>query len=171
MDRKTEAFRPHGSAATEDHWLVALRRYLGFMALGNLVWEFAQLPLYAIWAEGTPSAMIRAAIHCSGGDVLVATATLVLALLLAGPGWPIAARPYRNVAALAVIFGFGYLVFSEWLNTAVRGAWAYSNLMPVIPVLGTGLSPALQWIMIPIAAFWWARRAVEAAIQPNERYA
>src|SRR3546814_3558185 len=30
-------------------WLSVLRRYLAVIAVGNLAWEFAQLPLYTIW--------------------------------------------------------------------------------------------------------------------------
>lgn len=51
----------------------------------------------------------------------------------------------------------GYTVFSEWLNTSVRASWAYSDLMPVIPVVDLGLSPLAQWIVIPLAGFSWAR--------------
>jgi hypothetical protein len=47
-------------------------------------------------------------------------------------------------------------MFSEWLNIEVRGAWAYRDTMPVIPVIGMGLSPFLQWIIVPILAFKWA---------------
>jgi hypothetical protein len=54
-------------------------------------------------------------------------------------------------------------VFSEWLNTEVRGSWAYSELMPVMPVVATGFSPVAQWIVIPIGAFWWARRPAQKA--------
>lgn len=35
-------------------WLTVLRRYLGAMALGSLVWEFAQMPFYTLWESGTP---------------------------------------------------------------------------------------------------------------------
>jgi hypothetical protein len=80
---------------------------------------------------------------------------------VARPTWP--KEGYREVAALTVAFGVPYTVFSEWLNTEVRGGWAYSDLMPVVPVLDAGLSPLAQWIVIPIAAFWWARRPAQKA--------
>jgi hypothetical protein len=37
----------------------------------------------------------------------------------------------------------------------VRASWAYSDWMPVIPIAGLsiGLSPLLQWIVVPAAAF------------------
>jgi hypothetical protein len=64
------------------------------------------------------------------------------------------------VGTATLIFGICYTVFSEWLNVVVRAAWAYSGLMPVIPLLGmdVGLSPLLQWIVLPLAAFWFAYR-------------
>ena len=46
-------------------------------------------------------------------------------------------------------------MFSEWLNVVVRASWAYSEWMPVIALAGQkfGLSPLLQWIVVPAAAF------------------
>jgi len=153
-----------GHVAATDSWLRTLRRFLIFIAGANLVWEIAQLPLYTIWYHGTPGEIAFAVAHCTGGDILIASASLLLALLLvARPTWP--NEGYQEVAALTVAFAALYTVFSEWLNTEIRGSWAYSELMPVIPVLDTGLSPLAQWIVIPIAAFWWARRPARA---PNQ---
>jgi hypothetical protein len=138
-------------------WLVTMRRLLVFIAAGNLAWESAQLPLYTIWSQGTPGEIAFAVAHCTGGDILIAGASLLLALLIAArPTWP--EETYGRVAALTVAFAVPYTVFSEWLNTEVRGSWDYSALMPVVPVLDAGLSPLAQWIVIPTAAFWWARR-------------
>src|SRR5206468_3567449 len=53
-------------------WLSALRRYFLASAAGNLVWEFAQLPLYTIWYQGSVREIAFAAVHCTGGDVLIA---------------------------------------------------------------------------------------------------
>jgi hypothetical protein len=148
---------PHGAG-----WLATLRRFLVVIAGGNLAWELTQLPLYTIWYEGTPGEIAFAVAHCTGGDILIASASLLFALLLvAHPTWP--EETYRRVAALTVAFALPYTVFSEWLNTEIRGSWAYSELMPVVPVLDAGLSPLAQWIVIPIAAFWWARRPPEKA--------
>jgi hypothetical protein len=59
-----------------------------------------------------------------------------------------------------VAFSVAYTIFSEWLNIVVRETWAYSDLMPVIPIIDAGLSPVAQWVLIPGVGFWWARRAV-----------
>ncbi len=33
-------------------WLKALRVYVPFVAVANLLWETAHLPLYIVWQEG-----------------------------------------------------------------------------------------------------------------------
>jgi hypothetical protein len=156
---------PAGTQRPDGAWLVVLRRFLIFVALASLVWELGHLPLYTIWSEGRPSEILFAVVHCTGGDVLISGASLLLALLLGGnPAWPCDA--YRRVAAFTVAFGIVYTALSEWLNTEIRGSWAYSELMPVVPLINTGLSPLAQWIVIPIAAFWWARRPHPASRLP-----
>jgi hypothetical protein len=52
------------------------------------------------------------------------------------------------------------LSLHEWLNIVVRASWAYSDRMPVVPVIGTGLSPLLQWVVVPTVAAEAARRIV-----------
>jgi hypothetical protein len=142
-------------------WLAVLRRYLPFTVAANLVWEVAHLPLYTLWTKASTGKIAFAVVHCTAGDALIATVALVLApFLLADGGWP--ERSFSRVAAAAVVFGAGYTVFSEWLNIQVRGSWAYSDLMPVVPVIGTGLSPLLQWLLLPPVCLVVARYRVAA---------
>ena len=141
------------------NWLGAQRAYLLTIAVGDFVWETAQLPLYTLWQTGTPGEKLFAVVHCTLGDLLIALAALTLGLVLAGHrDWPL--RRFAAVAALMLAFGLGYTVFSEWLNIVVRRSWAYSSLMPVVSLfgLGIGLSPLLQWIVVPTLALYAARR-------------
>ena len=141
------------------NWISALRVYLVTIALGNLAWETAHLPLYTIWTTGTTREKAFAVVHCTGGDLLIALSSLAIALVVAGERtWP--ARSFWSVAALSLLLGLAYTAFSEWLNIVVRRAWEYSNLMPVVSVLRleVGLSPLVQWIAVPAIAFWLARR-------------
>jgi hypothetical protein len=125
------------------------------MAMGNLIWEFAHMSLYTLWETGSPSEIAFAAVHCTGGDILIAMGTLLAALFLFGSNqWPMAG--YRRVVLTTILLGLGYTIFSEWLNVEVREAWAYRNIMPVIPVIGIGVSPIAQWIFLPFIAFWCA---------------
>ncbi len=128
-----------------------MRRYLAVMVVGNLVWETAQLPLYTLWRTGSTQDIAFAVVHCTGGDVLIAAVALLGSLLLLGaPDWP--RSRFLSVAAPAVALGLGYTIYSEHLNTT-SNAWTYSDLMPILPGLGTGLAPLAQWVVVPMLAF------------------
>ena len=71
-------------------------------------------------------------------------------------------RFVRRVAALTVAFAVPYTVFSEWLHTEVRGSWAFSELLPVVPVLVAGLSRGWRKIFIGRSiALQFLRRRLE----------
>lgn len=138
-------------------WFPMLRGYLVWTALANLAWEFVQLPLYTIWAERSLTYNAFAVVHCTAGDVLIALAALLFALVVAGTDdWP--TRRFGPVLVVATVAGVGYTIYSEWLNTGVRVAWSYSQWMPVVPGLGTGLAPLAQWLVLPPLGLWLCRR-------------
>ncbi len=127
-------------------------RYLALATALNAVWELAQLPLYAIWAESPLRDSLLAAVHCTAGDLLISAATLALAIVVGGRNWP--RENFSRVLAAAVGLGIAYTVFSEWLNVDLRGSWAYTPAMPRLPWIGTGLAPLAQWLVVPAAALW-----------------
>ena len=106
-----------------------------------------QLPLYTLWRTGTPGEIAFALIHCTGGDILITAVTLAAAAALARLFcW----RPFGwRMVSTAIALGAAYTMFSEWLNVEIRRTWAYAATMPVIPWLGTGLAPLLQWLVVP----------------------
>ncbi len=135
-------------------WLLGLRVYLGVILVGSLIWEVLHLPLYTIWTAGALREQAFAAGHCTLGDLLIAASTLTLALLLVGDRrWP--RERFWPTAILTIGFDLVYTVFSEWLNVVARAAWTYSDWMPIVSIAGleVGLSPLLQWIVVPGAAF------------------
>lgn len=138
-------------------WLWTLRRYVLFIMVSNLAWETLHLPLYTIWTEGTPHQLAFSVVHCTGGDILIALGCLVAALVLVGSSaWP--RDGFIRVLWLSVTLGLAYTAYSEWLNVEVRRSWTYSSAMPTIPPFGTGLSPVLQWFLLPTLGLVWARR-------------
>ncbi len=144
-------------------WLRVLRRYLLAAGVGNLVWEFAQMPLYTLGQSGTRREIVLAALHCAAGDLGIAAGALALGIgFAATPAWP--EVRFIPVLLAATAFGAGYTVYSEHLNVVVRQAWAYAPAMPVLPGLGTGLAPLLQWLLVPPLALLWARGHRAASI-------
>ena len=123
---------------------------IGLAALGHFFWEAAQLPLYTLWRTGTPREIAFALIHCTGGDILITTLTLAAAAALARIFcW----RPFGwRIVFTAIALGAGYTIFSEWLNVQIRRSWSYTAAMPVVPFIGTGLTPLLQWLIVTTLA-------------------
>jgi hypothetical protein len=132
-------------------------RYVPLLGVLNLLWEIAQLPLYTLWEEGAPSFIAYAVIHCTLGDVAIGTLALLVALI-ATRARTVDTWRWRHVALFLVIPAVGYTALSEWINTITRGSWTYSALMPVVNLGGStiGLSPFLQWLVIPPVALWLA---------------
>ncbi|KAF0171217.1 MAG: hypothetical protein FD162_3145 [Rhodobacteraceae bacterium] len=133
-------------------------RFLIAIAALNLVWEAGQMPLYTLWQTGTPWEITYAILHCTIGDILIAAVSLATALKVFGATvWP--DKRYGLVAGAAMVIAVGYTLFSEWWNVEIRQAWAYRDIMPRLPGIGTGLSPVMQWLFVPALAFWlvWPR--------------
>lgn len=92
--------------------------------------------------------------HMSERGFIPMTGSRLALALAARADWPrFGSKP---VWLLLLLLAAGCTVDSEWLNVNVRGSWAYAPLMPTVPLLGTGLSPVLQWIGIPTAALGFA---------------
>jgi hypothetical protein len=144
-------------------WRFLALRYAPPLAVLSFLWEVSHLPLYTIAYEANFRAQAYAVLHCTAGDVLIGLTSLFLAALLFGRSWP--ARGHGRVLVTAVVFGTGYTVFSEWLHTRITLAWQYTEAMPQLPLLGTGLTPFLQWLVIPPVAYALAL-ALERRRQP-----
>ncbi len=141
---------------TAGTWLGFIRRYLVMSAFAHLVWEFAHMPLYTLWRDDSALKIFFFGLHCTAGDIAIACAALLTALLLVGrPAWPKDA--YGRVAALTIALGFAYTIYSEWLNVYVRKSWSYADNMPLVPPLEIGLTPLLQWLFVPSAVLLYCR--------------
>ena len=126
----------------------------GWGLLLNGAWEFLQSPLYTDSSRGFVY-VLWTRLHCTAGDVLILLAAFWLtSLALRGRQWWRDARV--GPALLFTLLGMGYTIYSEWLNTAVRGSWEYAAAMP--RVLGVGLTPLLQWALLPPCILFLMRR-------------
>lgn len=112
----------------------------------NLTWEIAHVRLYTIWGEADGPGIAWAVLHCSLGDVVIALTMFALAGLVLWCGdWP-ASRPWAG-GAIVVTGAMAYTVWSEWHNVYRADSWSYAASMPL--VFGIGLSPLLQWLILP----------------------
>jgi hypothetical protein len=125
-------------------------RFLPAFALLNLAWEIAHLPLYTLWEISPTGYLAFVALHCTAGDVLIGALALAAALVaLRAPA--LAFWRWPALAILTAVFGTAYTAYSEWVNTIVYGHWEYAEAMPTLAFGGfqLGLSPILQWIVLP----------------------
>ncbi len=131
-------------------------KLIGWGALLNGFWEFAQSPLYTDHRLGAGH-VLWTRLHCTGGDLLILLGAFwITAILFHGRDWW---RRKSILPAIAIFtsLGFGYTAFSEWLNTEVVGAWAYAPAMPRLGVWG--VSPLLQWLLLPPLIIYLGRRS------------
>ena len=138
-------------------WLAAIRRFLIAAAVGNLIWETAQLLLYTLWRTEPARPLVHAVLHCMAGDIVIAAVTLVIALATLGHArWP--DERSVAVASAVVMAGLAFTIGSEYLNTVVRRSWTYTEWMPTLPWIGTGLAPLAQWLVVPAFALFSAQQ-------------
>lgn len=114
----------------------------------NLAWEIGHVRLYTLWMEADAVRIAWSVLHCSLGDAVIALAAYALAgIALQRADWP-ASRPWAG-GTITVICALAYTAWSEWYNVYRVAAWGYTPDMPT--VYGIGLSPLLQWLVIPPA--------------------
>lgn len=128
-----------------------------FSFLLHFVWEFLQVPTYAGMAEMAHWQGIKLCTSATIGDVGFALTAFWSASLVART------RSWMSSEAMppVIVFlstGIVLTVGFEFYYTQVTHRWTYSDLMPLVPPLGTGLSPLLQWIVIPSIVLWLSRR-------------
>lgn len=136
-----------------------LASYLPWLAGLNLAWETAHVSLYTLWTEAGPSSIAFSVVHCTAGDVLIGLAALLFALIVA---WEKSLAEWRwpRIAAITMLAGTAYTVFSEWMNTSVLRTWTYAEAMPRLELahIAIGLTPMAQWLVVPPVALYLARR-------------
>lgn len=134
------------------------RRYLvltGALAFFlNWGWEVAQGFLYQDFEYDLEHILI-----CGLASV---ADMLMVYLLLFGFG-----LIYRNIFWIRNLSGWRVFwlmlagsigaILSEWRHTWT-GNWSYADTMPVLPVVEAGLSPVLQFTLLPVIIFWMVVR-------------
>lgn len=98
----------------------------------NLIWENLHSFLYSNYMGGriTEFILIRASLF----DAVIITIIFIPFLYL-----PI----LKNKNWLIIVVGIVIAVLNEWYGLST-GRWEYNQLMPIIPIIKTGLTPTLQ---------------------------
>lgn len=135
-------------------WRTVPELRLALLALPlEALWEIAQFPLYDVGRAGDWRYTLYALAHCTVGDVLILLVSYELIALLR---WN---RHWLHTRVLAPAMGFmllgvAYTVYSEIYNVHIAASWSYGERMPIVPMIGVGAMPLLQWLLIPPLLVW-----------------
>jgi len=123
---------------------------IAFSFLLNFAWEMLQMPLY----EGMELNM-QTAIFCG-----LASLTDTLMVLLLYYAFSLIYKEFfwvqhfelKRISILIVVGATG-AILAEMLHLS-SGSWKYSRSMPKIPVMNVGLSPVLQFMILPACIYY-----------------
>ncbi|MBL0422545.1 hypothetical protein JI739_19520 [Ramlibacter sp. AW1] len=136
-----------------------------FAVLLNWPWEFMQVPLY----EGMPGAQhwqgIKVCTQATFGDAVIMLAAYSAVAMGSGRYWLLQPTPVRLLAFVALGLAVTAVIETLALSGTWFVQWTYSDEMPRVPLLGIGLAPFLQWILIPLLVIWFCRRQIGDAFQ------
>ena len=132
-----------------------------FGFLMSFPWEMLQAPLY-VGLAGAPH--WSATLHCLAatlGDCLLFIVTFaIMAAILRNRHW-IRTATFSQMLWFTTIGLTATLVIEDTGVRSIGWNWRYSPLMPRLPLLGTGLSPVLQWLILPPLVIWLVRRQLK----------
>jgi len=128
-----------------------------FAFLLNFVWELLQMPLFAGFADFP---YYQTILHCTKatfGDVLISLVAFAGACLITRSRmWIVSMNKSGVVSFLAI--GLVITVAFELLATGPLNRWEYSESMPT--VIGVGVSPLAQWVILPLIQLWFVKRQI-----------
>ena len=130
-----------------------------FSFLLNLAWEVWQVPYFRGMADQPHWLGVKACTQATFGDAGIALAAFwVTAIFAKTRSWIL--QPRKSDIVLFLGVGIVVTIVFEALATGMFERWAYTDTMPRLPLLGTGLLPLLQWLALPPLVLWFVRRQI-----------
>tara|TARA_R110002110_G_scaffold12718_3_gene60868 strand:+ start:27530 stop:28072 length:543 start_codon:yes stop_codon:yes gene_type:complete len=129
----------------------------GFGFLTHFAWEMFQIPWFTGMAEAPHGSVVWLCTRATGGDVMILLVSFWLSSVICGHRqWLI--NGDRKPVVILVVTAMAITIFFEWLATGPLDRWEYADSMPIVPVIGVGLAPLLQWLVLPPLIVWLTRR-------------
>lgn len=129
----------------------------------HFVWEFLQVPAFAGMPELNHWQGIVVCTEATIGDVGMALTAFWGAVLVARSRYWFL-RPSSLPLVVFIGIGVGLTVGLEYYHTEISNRWAYADVMPLVPPFGTGLSPLMQWIIVPLIVVFIVRRQIASSV-------
>jgi len=132
-----------------------------FALLLNFPWEFLQVPLFEQMPDAPHWEAVKTCSQATLGDAAIMLAAYWAVAAVRGSRTWIAKPDTAGVALFAML---GVLTTAIIERLALAGlwidSWTYSAAMPVVPGIGVGLSPLLQWVVLPPLVVWFVKRQI-----------
>lgn len=113
----------------------------------NFFWEVVHTYFYTL-KDSAFDTMLSGWFHCTLGDVMITVGSFWLVSLMSfNRKWFLSLNRVNFIGFIMI--GLVYTFFSEWANIQIFKSWSYNESMPIIPWTRVGLTPVLQWIVIP----------------------
>lgn len=136
--------------------IIAKRIYIRFLMgiviisfLLNSIWELAHSPLY-LWHQYDFEHVLICALASLADTVIVLIMIFLFGLLFKNVFW-VNHLTVSRIIVLAMVGAIGAIIGEMWHTS--KGDWAYADYMPLIPWLGVGVSPVLQFTILPLIIF------------------
>jgi hypothetical protein len=121
----------------------------------NFFWEVVQTYFYTL-KDSPFRTMLYGWIHCTLGDVLLTLLPFwFISMMSRNRRWFLSLNRLNFIGLMTI--GVVSTVISERVNVHILKSWAYNQSMPIIPWLNVGLTPILQWVIIPPVAILLVR--------------
>jgi hypothetical protein len=159
---ESDAEQRRSSSAFSDLWKIPELPLALLSFAFHFVWEFLQVPAFAGLAARPHWEGIKVCTAATLGDVgLALVAFWMTAGVFRSRQWIV--YPRLSQIGLFIAVGIALTVGLEFYYVEVTGRWVYSELMPRVPPLGTGLVPLLQWVVIPLLVASLAGRVIRGS--------
>jgi hypothetical protein len=114
-----------------------------------------QAPLYEGMGAGEHWPAVLWCTRAAAGDAVISIGAYAGAAVCEhDPLW--LRRPRAGLLLVFLSIGLFITVVLEWLNVHQWARWSYSPRMGTL--FGVGLSPLLQWTLLPLLTLWLTRR-------------
>lgn len=115
----------------------------------NFAWEVLQMPLYKMDAYN-----LKSITFCASAAVADAIMVLLLFMCFAlFYSKPLLVRLTSSTVLLMMLAGvIGAIVVEKYYVSS--GNWTYTESMPIIPLINVGLSPILQFMVLPVLIYY-----------------
>ncbi len=137
-----------------------------FAVLLNYPWELMQVPFYEGMASSAHWGAVKVCTWATLADgIIMLIAYWGAAIVARDRWWFLKPRPMPLIVLLTI--GVAITVLLERLATVSANpdwGWRYAEIMPIVPGLEIGLTPFLQWIVLPLLMVWFVKRQLRGGV-------